>query len=91
MLYGFLMTLYVINCFLLVFIILVQKTKSSMGIGSIGGGSQLLFGGSGGQDVFQKITWALGIIFIFGSLFLSIYKTEQSKQFRYAQAAVAKK
>jgi len=43
-----------------------------MGLGSLGGGTQMLFGGSGGQDLFQKITWVLGAIFMAGSLFLSI-------------------
>lgn len=85
MLYGLLITLYIIICFFLVLIILVQKGKSSMGLGGLGGGAQMLFGGSGGQDIFQKITWILGAIFIFGSLGLSLMKSYQSKQFRYAK------
>jgi len=47
-----------------------------MGLGALGGGAQTLFGGSGGQDLFQKITWVLGGIFMAGSLGLSIMKAK---------------
>ena len=83
MLYGFLLTLYLINCLLLVIIILMQKGKSSLGFGAIGGGAQMLFGGGGGQDIFQKITWVLGSIFIVGAMFLSLMKSSEHKKFRY--------
>jgi preprotein translocase subunit SecG len=43
----------------------------------LGGGQQMLFGGSGGQTMFEKITWALGIAFIFGALGLTIFKTKR--------------
>ena len=48
-----------------------------MGLGGLGGGAQMLFGGSGGQDIFQKITWILGALFMFGSLSLALLKTSQ--------------
>jgi protein translocase SecG subunit len=83
MLYGFLLTLYLINCLLLVIIILMQKGKSSLGFGGLGGGAQMLFGGSGGQDIFQKITWVLGSIFIIGAMFLSLMKSSEYKKFKY--------
>jgi len=83
MLYGFLLTLYLINCFFLVIIILMQKGKSGLGMGGLGGGAQMLFGGSGGQDIFQKITWILGSIFIAGAMFLSLMKSSEHKKFRY--------
>lgn len=86
MLYGLLLTGYIFVCFLLVVLILVQKGKGSAGFGAIGGGSQVLFGGSGGQDVFQKTTWILGSIFMFGSLGLAIMKTSQSRMFKYAKS-----
>ena len=54
-----------------------------MGIGSIGGGNQMLFGGSGGQDVFQKITWVLGSIFMIGSFILALLKSHQTLDFSY--------
>lgn len=49
-----------------------------MGLDALGGGSQVLFGGSGGQDLFQKTTWALLALFMSGSLFLSISKSRNS-------------
>lgn len=72
MFYGFLLTLFVVLCLFLIVIILVQKGKGSSGLGSLGGGTQMLFGGSGGQDLFQKITWILGAIFMAGSLLLVV-------------------
>ena len=48
-----------------------------MGLGNMGGGAQMLFGGSGGQDLFQKITWILGTIFMAGSLILALMKSHQ--------------
>jgi preprotein translocase subunit SecG len=83
MLYGFLLTLYLINCFLLVLIVLMQKGKGGLGLGGLGGGAQMLFGGGGGQDLFQKITWVLGSIFMVGALFLSLIKSTEHKKFRY--------
>lgn len=87
--YGLLVSLYVFVCILLVLIIMIQKGKSSMGLGSLGGGTQMLFGGSGGQDIFQKITWVLGAIFIAGSLGLSIMRTKLSQEFRYVKPVAA--
>ena len=61
----------------------MQKGKGSMGLGGFGGGAQMLFGGSGGQDMFQKITWVLGAIFMAGALMLSLMKSSERKNFRY--------
>ena len=64
MLIGLLTTLLIIDGLFLVLFVLIQKGKGNMGLGALGGGAQTLFGGSGGQDLFQKITWVLGGIFI---------------------------
>jgi preprotein translocase subunit SecG len=74
MLYEILVALFTIMCFVLILLVLIQKGKSSMGLGGLGGGSQMLFGGSGGQDFFQKLTWALCFIFMIGSLILAVMK-----------------
>ena len=87
MLYYLLVTPFIIMCFLLIFIIFLQKGKGSMGLGSMGGGTQMLFGGSGGQDLFQKATWVMVGIFLFGSLGLSIYKTKTVKQGQHISKA----
>lgn len=85
MLYGLLITLFVIVCFLLVLLVMIQKGKSSTGLGNLGGSTQMLFGGSGGQDIFQKITWVLGALFMGGSLFLALMKSQQAGASRYAR------
>jgi preprotein translocase subunit SecG len=83
MLYGLLITLFVIVCFALILLVLIQKGKGSMGLGTMGGGTQMLFGGSGGQDLFQKITWALGATFMIGSLVLGLMKSSYRYDARY--------
>jgi protein translocase SecG subunit len=87
MLYYFLIIPFTLMCFLLIFIIFLQKGKGSMGLGSMGGGTQMLFGGSGGQDLFQKATWIMVGLFLFGSLGLSIYKTKSMKQGQHISKA----
>lgn len=85
MLYELLITGYAFVCILLILLILIQKGKGSAGFGVFGSSSQVLFGGSGGQDIFQKATWILGALFMLGSFALSIMKTKQSQSLRYAK------
>ena len=61
----------------------MQKGKGGLGLGGLGGGTQMLFGGGGGQDLFQKITWVLGSIFMIGGMILSLMKSAEHKKFRY--------
>jgi preprotein translocase subunit SecG len=82
-LYSLLVTAYIFICLLLVLLVLIQKGKGSMGLGAFGGGTQMLFGGSGGQDLFQKITWGLGAIFLIGSLTLALMKSSQVTTSQY--------
>lgn len=86
MLYGLLLTLYILNCLFLVLVILMQKGKSGLGLGGLGGGAQMLFGGGGGQDLFQKTTWVLGSIFMAGAMMLSLMKTTEHKKFKYVSS-----
>ena len=79
-LYNLLVIGFVVLCMLMVLLILMQKGKSSMGLGSLGGGTQLLFGGSGGQDLFQKVTWVMGAFFMGGSLVLAMMKRPTESQ-----------
>ncbi len=83
MVYGLLVTLFVIVCFLLILRVLIQKGKGGTGLGALGGGTQILFGGSGGQDLFQKITWVLAAIFMGGSLILALMKSSERFNGRY--------
>jgi|DEB19_MinimDraft_3_1074340.scaffolds.fasta_scaffold65333_2 protein translocase SecG subunit len=86
MLNGILSFFFALLCILLILMILIQKGKSSLGIGSISGNNQMLFGGGGGQNLFQKITWVLGLVLIFGSVSLSTlkYKTNRVNNFNYS-------
>ena len=84
MLYGLLSTLFVLLCFLIVAIILLQKSKGSLGIiGSAGSGAQMLFGGSGGQDVLQKVTWSFIGLFLVGSFALALLKNRSANESRF--------
>lgn len=66
--------MYGLVCFLTVLLVLIQRGKSSMGLGNVGGGNQALFGSSGGQDIFQKTTWTFLVIILAGSLFLAVLR-----------------
>ncbi len=78
----FLIVLFVILSLFLALFILIQQGKGDMGLGGLGGGGQMLFGGSGGQSFFEKLTWIMGAIFIFGALGLSILKTKETAKSR---------
>jgi len=79
MLYGLFVSIYVFLCFLMVTLVLVQPSKSSAGVGDFSGGSQMLFGGSGGQDFLQKTTWVLGALIMLSSLSLSLWKASNQQ------------
>ena len=80
--FGFFMVLFVILCAFLALFILIQPGKGDMGLGSLGGSGQLLFGGSGGQDFIAKATWIMGALFMFGALGLSILKSHETRESR---------
>lgn len=80
--FAFLMTLFVILSVVLAFLILLQQGKGDMGLGSMSGSRQMLFGGSGGQSFFEKATWIMGGLFVFGALGLAILKSKSVRQSR---------
>ncbi len=77
--FTLLMILFIFLCFFLAVIILIQQGKGDLGVGSMSG-SQMLFGGSGGQGFFEKTTWAMGALFIFGSLGLAMLKSKEVRR-----------
>lgn len=81
MLFGLLTFGFIILSGFLTLIIFLQKGKGSMGLGSLGGGNQMLFGGSGGQDIFQKITWVLLALFMSSSLIIATMKSRASSRY----------
>lgn len=83
-LYSLLVAFFVLLCLFMIIIILIQRGKGSAGIGNLGGGTQLLFGGSGGADIFQKATWIMGMLFMGISLILALMKSVSSETSKYA-------
>ena len=64
--------LYVLVCFALVTVVLLQSGKGG-GLGGIGGGaSQQVFGGAGAGNILTKITTALAVTFMVLSVALSV-------------------
>lgn len=88
MLYGLLLTLFVFIGFFIILFVLIQQSKGSLGLGSLGD-TQMLFGGSGGQNFFQKTTWILGALFMVLSFALAIMKSSYV-QTRYIRQATSK-
>lgn len=71
--------------------ILFLQGKGDMGVSNSWQGSQLVFGGSGGQDFVSKFVWFLGFAFMF--LCLMISKNELKYKFNsiFSQKAFIKK
>jgi preprotein translocase subunit SecG len=82
--FTFLLVLFTILSVLLVVVILIQPGKGDMGLGSIGTGTQVLFGGSGGRSFFEKLTWTMAAIFLLGALGLSFMKSSENQSSRFA-------
>ena len=80
----FLMTLFIILCVVLAIFVLMQQGKGDMGLGSLSNSTQTLFGGSGGQEFFERATWVMGALFIFGSLGLAILRSHATQSSRLA-------
>lgn len=89
--FTLLLVIFTMFAILLAIVILIQPGKGDMGLGSIGTGTQVLFGGSGGRSFFEKITWTLGAIFIFGALGLSLIKTKENQASRFADYTSSQK
>lgn len=77
--FSLLTFLYGVMCFLIVFLVLWQRGKGSMGLGNMGGSNQMMFGSSGGQDILQTTTWILCGLLLVGSLALSTLKSRYGK------------
>jgi len=76
--YALLMALFIVLCIFLAIFVLIQQGKGDLGLGSMGG-NQMLFGGSGGQNFFERATWIMGFLFILGALGLSILRSKEER------------
>lgn len=70
----FLIVLHVITCVILVFVVLIQAGKEG-GLGAMAGGSQTVFGSSGGANFFTKFTAGIAALFMVTSIALTIVKS----------------
>ncbi|HEX7086798.1 MAG TPA: preprotein translocase subunit SecG [Vicinamibacterales bacterium] len=73
MLYYVIATLFVINCFVLLLVVLIQTGKAGDIASAFGGGSsQAAFGARSGATLLTKVTWVSAVIFFVGALALSM-------------------
>jgi preprotein translocase subunit SecG len=74
MLYYLITALYVITCFVLLLVVLVQQGKGGDIASAFGGGgSQAAFGARSGATLLTKVTWVCAGLFVVGALALSIF------------------
>jgi preprotein translocase subunit SecG len=74
MLYGVFVTLYVLICFLLLVVVLLQQGKGGDIASAFGGASsQTAFGARAGATVLTRATTILGTLFMLGALGLTIF------------------
>src|SRR6188508_519103 len=73
MLYYTVSTIYVLGCFLLLLVILLQQGKGGdMASAFGGGGSQTAFGARAGATVLTRATTVLGVLFMLGAIVIGI-------------------
>ena len=73
MLYYLVGVLYVLACFLLLLVVLLQQGKGGDMASAFGGGrSQTAFGARAGATVLTKATAVLGVLFMLGAIVLGV-------------------
>jgi preprotein translocase subunit SecG len=70
---------HIITIILLIGAVLVRAGKGADISATFGGSSQTVFGSSGGQDFFQKLTYSLAAFFMLTSLLLTLIPTKLKK------------
>lgn len=73
--YTFFLVLFVVVCFLLILIILLQSSRAS-GMELFGSGNQNVFGTQTG-DILTKITTVLATLFFLGTIGLAIFQAKK--------------
>ena len=73
MLYYLVATIYVLTCFLLILVVLLQQGKGGDIANAFGGGaSQAAFGARSGATVLSRATTVLALLFVVGAIVLGI-------------------
>jgi len=70
---GFLLTIHIIVCILLVITVLLQIGKGASTGAVFGGGVQTVFGPTGASSFLEKVVVTLFIIFVITDLSLSVF------------------
>lgn len=61
--------------------ILIQQSKGEIGFGGAPSrGTQVVFGGSGGQDFFERVTWILGVVFLASCLAMNYFQSKEQSR-----------
>ncbi len=71
----FLVTIHVVVCLFLIFIVLLQSSKGAELGAAFGGSSQTLFGSRGAATFLSKMTTISAVVFMITSLLLAINST----------------
>lgn len=76
MLYYIVATLFVLTCFVLMLVVLIQQGKGGDLASAFGGGgsSQAAFGARTGATLLTKVTWVCAALFVVGALALSVIR-----------------
>ena len=80
--FGVILTLHILVCVCLVFIVLIQQSRGA-GLSSVfggGGGGEALFGGRGATPFLVKATSVLAVMFMLTSLILTIVSARGGRE-----------
>jgi preprotein translocase subunit SecG len=81
--FPFVITIHIVVCLALIFIVLLQHGRGAeMGSGFGGGSNQTLFGSTGAATFLSKITTVVAIAFMLTSLSLAVLSTRRSSTSR---------
>ena len=72
MVYYLFSTFYVLTCFILLLVVLLQQGKGDMAAAFGGGSSQSAFGARAGATVLSKATAVMAVLFMVGAMALSL-------------------
>ncbi len=72
-----LMTLHIIVCFVIVFVVLVQSSKGAQMGAAFGGSSQTVFGSRGAATFLTRLTTTTAIVFMITSFLLSFIEARR--------------
>ncbi len=88
--YAFILTIHVLVCLSLVFIVLLQHGRGAeMGSGFGAGSNQTLFGSTGGATFLGKVTTLAAVLFMVTSLTLAVMSTRRTATSRIITESAA--